>query len=121
MLKKLDLIQSCIILLMIVFIPFKGNYPVLVTIGYWLGTIGIIIGFVGVKLLSRVEKNTENRLRMSILCVNISLLNSVGIQYTNSVNNKTFYFVMSIVFLMLAIHFCVSIGKWESVHEELNK
>ena len=121
MLRKLDLIQSCIILLMLVFIPFKGNYPVLFTIGYWLGTIGIIIGFVGVKLLSRVEKTTENRLRRSILCVNISLLNSVGIQYINSVNNKTFYFVMSIVFLMFAIHFYASIGRWESVQEELNK
>lgn len=72
-------------------------------------------------LLSRVEKNAENRLRMSILCVNISLLNSVGIQYINSANNKAFYFVMSIVFLMFAIHFCASIGKWESVQEELNK
>lgn len=106
---------------MLVFIPFKGNYPILFTVGGWLGTIGIISGFVGVQLLSRVEKNAENRLGMSILCVNMSLLNSVGIMYSNSAYTKAFSFVMSIVFLMLAIHFYASIKKWESVQEELNK
>lgn len=121
MLKKLDLIQCGIILVMLVFIPFKGTYPILFTIGGWVGTIGIIIGFVGVKLLSRVEKNTENRLRMSSMCINMSLLNSIGVHYTNSVSSQHFRLIVSILFLILSLCPYTSIKKWESVQEDLSK
>lgn len=37
MLKKLDLIQCGIILVMLVFFPFKGTYQILFTIGGYQG------------------------------------------------------------------------------------
>lgn len=121
MLKKLDLIQCIIVLAMIVFIPFKGNYPILFTIGSWLITIGIIIGCFSIHLIGKMEKNIEHRLRMSNLCVNMSLLNSVGIHYSSNTFTKSSYFVISILFLLLAIWLYISRKKWEDVQEELGK
>lgn len=83
MFKKLDLIQCGIILVMLVFIPFKGTHPILFTIGGWLGTVGILVGFISVRVINKMERNAENRLRMSNMCINMSLLNSVGVHYTN--------------------------------------
>lgn len=79
MFKKLDLIQCGIILVMLVFIPFKGTHPILFTIGGWLGTVGILVGFISVRVINKMERNAENRLRMSNMCINMSLLNSVGV------------------------------------------
>lgn len=121
MLKKLDLIQCGIILVMLVFIPFKGTYPILFTIGGWIGVLGTFIGFVSIKMLSRMQKNVEYRLRMSNICINISLLNSVYVQYTNSTFVQSFSLVMSILFLILSLWFYTSRAKWESIQEELNK
>ena len=78
MLKKLDLIQCGIILVMLVFFPFKGTYPILFTIGGWLGTVGILVGFISVRMINKMERNKEHSLRMSNICINMSLLNSVG-------------------------------------------
>ena len=88
MFKKLDLIQCGIILVMLVFIPFKGTHPILFTIGGWLGTVGILVGFISVRVINKMERNAENRLRMSNMCINMSLLNSVGVHYTNSVSSQ---------------------------------
>ena len=121
MLKKLDLIQCIIVLAMVLFIPFKGTYPILFTIGGWLMTIGIIIGCFSIHLIGKMEKNMEHRLRMSNLCVNMSLLNSVGIHYTNNTFTQSSYFVISTLFLVLAIWLYLSRKKWEDVQEELVK
>ena len=98
---------------MVVFIPFKGTYPILFTIGGWLMTIGIIIGTSLVRW--------RRILRMSNLCVNMSLLNSVGIHYSNNTFTQSSYFVISILFLVLAIWLYISCKKCESVQEELGK
>lgn len=121
MLKKLDLIQCIIVLLMVVFIPFRGFHPILFTIGGWLGTIGILIGCFSIYLIGKMEKNIEHRLRMSNLCVNMSLLNSVGIHYSNNTFTQSSYFVISILFLVLAIWLYISRKRWEDVQEELGK
>lgn len=121
MLKKLDLTQCIIVLLMVVFIPFKGTYPILSTIGGWLMTIGIIIGCFSIYLIGKMGKNIEHRLRMSNLCVNMSLLNSVGIHYSSNTFAQSSYFVISILFLVLAIWLWISRKKWESVQEGLGK
>ena len=76
MFKKLNLIQCVIVLLMVVFIPFSGFHPILFTIGGWLGTIGILIGFVSIKMLSKMQKNIEYRLKMCNICFQDELLNS---------------------------------------------
>lgn len=98
MLKKLDLIQCGIILVMLVFFPFKGTHPILFTIGGWLGTVGILVGFISVRMINKKERNKEHSLRMSNICVNMSLLNSVGIQYSSNTFAQSFYFVISILF-----------------------
>lgn len=121
MLKKLDLIQCIIVLLMVVFIPFRGFHPILFTIGGWLGTIGILIGFVSIKMLSKMQKSIEYILRMSNICINISLLNSVYVQYTNSTFVQSFSLVMAVLFLILSLWLYTSRTKWESVQEKLNK
>lgn len=121
MLKKLDLIQCIIVLLMVVFIPFKGTYPILFTIGGWLMTIGIIIGCFSIYLIGKMGKNIEHRLRMSNLGVNMSLLNSVGIHYSSNTFTQSSYFVISILFLLFAIWLYISRKKWEDVQEELGK
>lgn len=122
MIKKLDLIQCGIILVMLVFIPFNGNYPILFTIGGWLGTIGILIGFVSIKMLSKMQKNIEYRLKMCNICVKVSLLNSLYVHYTNSTFVQSFSLVMAVLFLILSLWLYASKTSWESsVQEELNK
>lgn len=121
MFKKLNLIQCIIVLLMVVFIPFKGSYPILFTIGGWLGTIGILIGFVSIKMLSKMQKNMEYRLKMSNICAKVSLLNSLYVHYTNSTFVKSFSLVMAVLFLILSLWLYNSRTKWESVQEELSK
>lgn len=121
MFKKLNLIQCIIVLLMVVFIPFKGSYPILFTIGGWLGTIGILIGFVSIKMLSKMQKNMEYRLKMSNICAKVSLLNSLYVHYTNSTFVKSFSLVVAGLFLILSLWLYNSRTKWESVQEELSK
>ena len=121
MFKKLDLIQCGIILVMLVFIPFKGTHPILFTIGGWLGTVGILVGFISVRVINKMERNAENRLRMSNMCINMSLLNSVGVHYTNSVSSQHFRLIASILFLILSLWLYTPRAKWESVQEELSK
>lgn len=121
MFKKLNLIQCIIVLLMVVFIPFKGSYPILFTIGGWLRTIGILIGFVSIKMLSKMQKNIEYRLKMCNICVKVSLLNSLYVHYTNSTFVKSFSLVMAGLFLILSLWLYNSRTKWESVQEELSK
>ena len=121
MLKKLDLIQCIIILLMVVFIPFKGTYPILFTIGGWLELVGILIGFISIRVISKMDKNIEYRIRMSNICINMSLLNSVGVYYTNSIFVQYFSFVMSVLFLIISLWLYTSRKKWESVQDELTK
>lgn len=120
MFKKLDLIQCGIILVMLVFIPFKGTHPILFTIGGWLGTVGILVGFISVRVINKMERNAENRLRMSNMCINMSLLNSVGVHYTNSVSSQHFRLIASILFLILSLWLYTPRAKWESVQEELS-
>lgn len=121
MFKKLNLIQCIIVLLMVVFIPFRGFHPILFTIGGWLGTIGILIGFVSIKMLSKMQKNIEYRLKMCNICVNVSLLNSLYVHYTNSTFVQYFSLVMAVLFLILSLWLYNSRTKWESVQEELSK
>lgn len=121
MLKKLDLTQCIIVLLMVVFIPFKGTYPILFTIGGWLMTIGIIIGCFSIYLIGKMGKNIKHRLSMSNLCFNMSLLNSVGFYYSSNTFTQSSYFVISTLFLLLAIWLYISRKKWGDVQEELGK
>lgn len=121
MLKKLDLIQCIIVLVMLVFIPFKGTYPILFTIGGWIGVLGTLIGFVSIRMLSKMQKSIEYILRMSNICINISLLNSVYVQYTNSTFVQSFSLVMAVLFLILSLWLYTSRTKLESVQGKLNK
>ena len=121
MFKKLNLIQCIIVLLMVVFIPFRGSHPILFTIGGWLGTIGILIGFVSIKMLGKMQKNIEYRLKMCNICVKVSLLNSLYVHYTNSTFVQSFSFVMAVLFLILSLWLYASKTSWESVQEELSK
>lgn len=73
MFKKLDLIQCGIILVMLVFIPFKGTHPILFTIGGWLGTVGILVGFISVRMINKMERNKEHSLRY-LACLGIENL-----------------------------------------------
>lgn len=121
MLKKLDLIQGIIVLLMVVFIPFRGFHPILFTIGGWLGTLGILIGFDSIKMLSKMQKNIECRLKMCNVCVKVSLLNSLYVHYTNSTFIQSFSLVMTVLFLILSLWLYASKTSWESVQEEWSK
>lgn len=121
MFKKLDLIQCGIILVMLVFIPFKGTHPILFTIGGWLGTVGILVGFISVRVINKMERNAENRLRMSNMCINMSLLNSVGVHYTNSVSSQNFRLIASILFLLLSLWLYTPKKRWEDVQEDLRE
>lgn len=121
MLKKLDLIQCDIILVMLVFFPFKGTHPILFTIGGWLGTVGILVGFISVRMINKKERNKEHSLRMSNICINMSLLNSVGVYYTNSVSSQNFRLIASILFLLLSLWLYTPKKRWEDVQEEFGK
>lgn len=121
MLKKLDLIQCGIILVLLVFMPFKGTHPILFTIGGWLGTVGILVGFISVQVISKMERNTEHSLRMSNICINMSLLNSVGVYYTNSISSQNFRLIASILFLLLSLWLYTPKKRWEDVQEDLSK
>lgn len=59
MFKKLNLIQCIIVLLMVVFIPFRGFHPILFTIGGWLGTM---LSYVYYKGSECIDKQCEQNL-----------------------------------------------------------